>query len=106
MSKTEAISLAYQIATLERPSDEILDLLAVQPFERALELLLVLRQSSGPVRSPLNFLRRAIEENWTPETLPERINRKVQSINQRHYERKGYDTETAREKARQDASEY
>ena len=68
-----AIALAYQTATLTYPSFEIMELLRPLPFERVLELLLIMRQSPRPVKSPLNFLRRAIQEGWSPETMPEKL---------------------------------
>lgn len=69
-----AIATAYQIATLTYPSFEVIELLKPIPFVRVLELLLIMRQSPRPVKSPLNFLRRA-QENWTAETMPERVDR-------------------------------
>lgn len=106
MDKQKAIEAVYQIATLTHPTVDVIELLRPLPFERTLDLLLILRQSPKPVKSPANFLRRAIQEGWTAETLPENIDRKVQRINQRSYERKGYDPETARIKALESAKEY
>lgn len=99
MDRHTAVVLAYQVATLTYPSSEVLELLLPLPYERTLELLLVLRQSPSKVASPLNFLRRAIQEGWTPESLPEPINRKVQNIEQRFYERKGFSPAEAEAKA-------
>ena len=63
-----------------------------------LELLLILRQSSVPVKSPAGFLRRAINENWTPETIAMKVNRRVENIEERFYIKKGYTDTEAREK--------
>lgn len=97
MDKIAAITKAYQIATLTYPSFEVIELLKPIPFERILELLLIMRQSPRPVKSPLNFLRRAIEENWTPETMPEKVNRHMQYLEENFYVRKGYSIDEARE---------
>lgn len=99
MEKEKAIVMAYQIATLSSPSEEVLSLLCPLSYERALELLLVLRQSPQQVKSPAGFLRRAISEGWTPETLPERINRKEQNIETRFYMRRGADRAEAEARA-------
>lgn len=97
MDKIGAITKAYQIATLTYPSFEVIELLKPLALERTLDLLLIMRQSPRPVKSPLNFLRRAIEENWTPETMPEKVNRHIQYIEENFYVRKGYSIDEARE---------
>lgn len=94
----KAIALAYQTATLTYPSFEIMELLRPLPFERVLELLLIMRQSPRPVKSPLNFLRRAIQEGWSPETMPEKVDRHMEYIEENHYIRQGYTIDQAREK--------
>ncbi|MGG2201895.1 hypothetical protein [Paenibacillus validus] len=100
MDLHRGISLAYQIATLTYPSFEVMELLLPLPYERTLELLLILRQSPKPVKSPVNFLRRAIEEGWTPETMPEKVNRHVQNYEESFYMRRGLTPEQAIERAR------
>lgn len=94
----KAIALAYQTATLTYPSFEIMELLKPLPFERVLELLLIMRQSPRPVKSPLNFLRRAIQEGWNPETMPEKVDRHIEYVEENHYVRQGYTIDQAREK--------
>jgi hypothetical protein len=101
MSNHRELALAYQIATLTYPSLEVIQLLEPLQLDRALELLLILRQSPRPVKSPLNFLRRAIEENWTPETMPEKVNRHTQNYEERIYRDRGYTSDQAKEQARQ-----
>lgn len=96
MNKISAITKAYQIATLTYPSFEVVELLKPLTFERTLELLLIMRQSPRPVKSPFNFLRRAIEENWTAETMPEKTNRHIQYIEENHYLRQGFSIDEAR----------
>lgn len=91
------IILAYQIATLTYPSYEVVELLKPLSLNRSLEILLIMRQSPKPVKSPLNFLKRAIQENWTPETMPEKVNRHMEYREENHYLRKGYSLDQARE---------
>lgn len=97
MDKISAIIKTYQIATLTYPVFEVIEVLKPLPFERTLEILLIMRQSPRPVKSPLNFLRRAIEENWTAETMPEKTNRHTQYLEENFYVRRGYSIDQARE---------
>lgn len=92
-----AIATAYQIATLTYPSFEVIELLKPLPFERVLELLLIMRQSPRPVKSPLNFLRRAIQEDWSAETMPQKVNRHIEYLEENFYLRRGYSIDEARE---------
>jgi len=85
-----AIATAYQIATLTYPSFEVIELLKPIPFERVLELLLIMRQSPRLVKSPLNFIRRALQENWTAETMPEKVDRDIEYLEENFYVRRGY----------------
>jgi hypothetical protein len=103
MKKSDSIILVYQIATLTYPTDEVMGLLVPLEYERTLELLLILRQQPKKVASPLNFLRRAIQENWTAETMPQPIDRHFQNVTERLYQERGYSQEQARIKARQAA---
>lgn len=99
MNKQAAVTMVYQIATLTYPSQEVLDLLEPLTFERVLELMLILRQSQKTVKSPLNFLRRAVDEGWSAETMPQKINRQIQNHEEHFYMTKGYSQEEARKKA-------
>ena len=92
-----AIATAYQIATLQYPSFEVIELLKPLPFERVLELLLIMRQSPRPVKSPLNFLRRAIQENWSAETMPQKVDRHIEYLEENFYLRRGHSIDEARE---------
>ncbi|WP_240666777.1 hypothetical protein [Longirhabdus pacifica] len=99
MNKVSAIIQSYQIATLTYPSDEVLSLLSPLPYDRVLELLLILRQSPRTVKSPLNFLRRAIDEGWTPETLPQKnINRRAEDYMINFYRDKGFSEQQIQQK--------
>lgn len=97
MNKAEAIDQAFRIATLTEPTEEIRSLLGALAFERVLELLLMLRQSPKKVQNPAGFLRRAIQEGWQPDQLPEKIDRKVENATERLYQRRGLTPEQARQ---------
>ncbi|MBP1931843.1 helix-turn-helix domain-containing protein [Ammoniphilus resinae] len=79
----DLIILAYQAVTLTTPTDELLELFTSIGIKRTLELLLVMQQSPTKVKNPLGFFKRAIKENWTPSTLPERVNRHRQNLEER-----------------------
>jgi hypothetical protein len=98
MGKRSSIEVAYQIATLTFPTEEVTELLCTQEFERALELLLIVRQTRG-LKSPLNLLRRAIKENWKAEVMPEKVDRRMQNATEQYYIRQGLDPEEAARKA-------
>ncbi|MED1851866.1 hypothetical protein P4V33_09410 [Brevibacillus borstelensis] len=72
MKKTEAIRLAYQIATLNEIPDDLLGELTQLDYLRVLEVLLVLRQSPNRIKAPANFIRSAIRNNWKPGGTPEK----------------------------------
>lgn len=105
MNKGQAIIAVYEIANLEQPNDEVLSMMLDLDFERVLELMLVMRKA-GKVRSPVNFIRRAIQEGWTVETERKNVNRKVQRITEEKYISKGYSTDEARKKALEIATDY
>lgn len=84
----------YRIATLQEPTDEIRRLLEGQELERALELLYMLR-SWPNVRNPAGFLRRAIQEGWEPSTQPQKVNRRIENIEERFYMNRGLNPEQA-----------
>lgn len=81
MKKREAVRMVYEIATLTHPSEDILDLLCQHPIERCLEVLLILRQSPKKVKAPERFIIRALEENWTPDTVPQKVDRRRKAQN-------------------------
>ena len=78
---TDLIILAYQGVTLNYPTDETIALLETQGIRRSLEILLVMRQSPNPVKNPYAFIKRAIKENWSPTTQPQKVNRKFPNAN-------------------------
>lgn len=97
MNKGDAIDQAFRIATLTEPNGEIRSLLGDLEFERVLELLLMLRQSPKKVQNPAGFLRRAVQEGWRPDQLPEKIDRKTENATERFYQRRGLTPEQARQ---------
>lgn len=101
MNKLDAIGQVYRIAMLEEPGEEICALLHDQTFERALELLLVLRQA-GRVRNVAGFLRRAVQEGWTPDTPRQRSDRKLEGYQERYYTSRGYSEDQARQQVIKD----
>lgn len=82
MNKRQAIIMVYQIATMTYPSPEIINLLCDYPFERCLEVLLVLRQSPNKVKAPERFIKRALEEGWTSATTPRNVKCKSAAQNE------------------------
>ncbi|MFD1179706.1 hypothetical protein ACFQ3W_25865 [Paenibacillus puldeungensis] len=97
MKVGDALDQVFRISMLQEPTDEIRNLLCGQSFERALELLLLLRMTPK-VRNVPGFLRRAIQEGWTPSTLPQKIDRRLEGVEERYYLRKGYSPDQAHEK--------
>jgi excisionase family DNA binding protein len=68
--ETELINLAYQAVTLTTPTEETLRNLSTVGIERTLEILLIMNQSATKVKNPEGFIKRAIQENWSPNTVP------------------------------------
>lgn len=93
--KTDALRTVYRIATLQEPADEAIELLASVPFERALDVLMLVRQYGKPIRTPVNFIRRALDEGWTPETTPRPTNRRLENIEKNLYMRRGFTEQEA-----------
>lgn len=98
MKRLDALYMSYKIAMLADPSDEALELLLEVSYERALEILLTMREYGRPIRTPANFIRRAIDEGWTPETTRRTANRRLENIEEVSYMRKGYTAEQAKMK--------
>lgn len=95
MNKSLAVDQVFRIATLTEPTEEIRLLLGALEFERVLELLLMMRLTTKPVRNPVGFLRRAIQEGWKADTLPEKVNRKLENVEEGIYIRRGYTPDQA-----------
>jgi hypothetical protein len=82
-NELDLIILSYEAVTLTTPTDELLELFTSVGLRRTLELLIVMQQSPMKVKNPLGFFKRAIKENWTPSTLPHRIDRHRQKLEER-----------------------
>ncbi len=87
---TELVTLAYQAVTLTYPTEEIVNLLREQGLRRSLQILLTMNQSKNKVKSPVGFIRACIKGNWTSDTLPEKIDRRHVSLEQKL----GFDSDT------------
>lgn len=74
----EIVALAYQAVTTLQPTEEIVGILESVGIRRTLEVLIVLQQSPTVVRNVNGFIKKAIIENWTPETVAIKIPRKKQ----------------------------
>lgn len=61
------IELAYKIALLRTPTDEMIILLNSVGLKRTLDILLMMRQSTNPIKNPHGFIKKAIIENWSPQ---------------------------------------
>lgn len=80
----ELVTLAFEAVTLTHPTQEITELLSNCGIKRTLEILLIMQQSPTKVKNPLGFIKRAIRENWTPFTLPQNVNRRIQNFNEKY----------------------
>lgn len=70
------ISLAYQIAFLCEPSESILHRLKLCGLERAMEIILTMRQSPNTIKNPEGFISKAVVLGWGPNTLLRRQDKK------------------------------
>ncbi|WP_052948086.1 helix-turn-helix domain-containing protein [Aneurinibacillus tyrosinisolvens] len=77
------VTLAFEAVTLTTPTEEIVTILSLVGIKRTLEILLIMQQSPTKVKNPLGFIKRAIRENWSASTLPKKINRGWQSIEEK-----------------------
>jgi hypothetical protein len=79
----DLIILAYQAMPHTTPTDELLELLTSVGLKRSLQLLLVMQQSPTKVKNHFGFFKKAITENWSPSTLPKRVDRHRQNLEDR-----------------------
>ncbi|WP_195573917.1 hypothetical protein [Paenibacillus sp. 1001270B_150601_E10] len=68
INEPATVYMGYLLATLKEPSEETMELLCSVPCERALEILLLMREHKKRINSPKNFIKRAIEEGWSVTT--------------------------------------
>lgn len=80
---SELVTFAYQAVTQTYPTDEIIQLLTKQGIKRTLEILLVMSQSDK-VKNPVGFIKTAIKEGWTPNTIPKKVDRRRMNVDERH----------------------
>lgn len=78
------VTIAFEAVTLTTPTEEIVAILSLIGIKRTLEILLIMQQSPTKVKNPLGFIKRAIRENWTSSTLPQKLNRRWQNIEEKH----------------------
>lgn len=66
----EVVILAFQAVTMTTPTKEVIDTLCIVGIRRTMEILLTMQQSPTKVKSQLGFIKAAIKNNWSPETIP------------------------------------
>lgn len=90
LEEIELIKLSFQAVTLTSPSEDILSRLSIVGIKRTLEILLIMQQSSTKVKNHEGFIRKAIQENWSPATIPNRlqknVNKKIYELTQREHD--------------------
>lgn len=85
-NKPELVKLAYQVATLNSPTEEVHKALNSLPLERALEICLIIRQQSRPIDDPYKFIKAATTKNWIPDPITDGDKKKLVDLTQRDYE--------------------
>ncbi|PEM68055.1 helix-turn-helix domain-containing protein [Bacillus pseudomycoides] len=76
IEELELIKLAYRAVILTSPTEDILALLSVVGIKRTLEILLIMQQSATKVKNPNGFIKKAIRENWSPTSIPIKLQKK------------------------------
>jgi len=76
VDEKELVRLAYEAVTLTSPTDDILSILSFVGIKRTLEVLLIMQQSPAKVKDPNGFIKKALRENWEPESVPVKKPRK------------------------------
>ncbi|WP_242314430.1 helix-turn-helix domain-containing protein [Bacillus cereus group sp. BfR-BA-01355] len=86
---TGLIKLAYEAVTLASPTDDIISILNVVGIKRTLEILLIMQQSPTKVKNPNGFIKKAIRENWSPDsilvTIPRKQGKHLYDLTQQDY---------------------
>lgn len=89
IDETELVKLAYEAVTLTSPSDDILTMLSIIGIKRTLEILLIMQQSPTKVKNPDGFIKKAIRENWNPNSvpikLPKKQSKRIYELTQQDY---------------------
>lgn len=76
VDETELVKLAYEAVNLTSPTDDILSVLSVIGIKRTLEILLIMQQSTIKVKNPDGFIKKAVRENWSPNSVPVKLPKK------------------------------
>ncbi|OES45122.1 hypothetical protein [Domibacillus iocasae] len=85
-NKSELVKLAYQVATLTSPPEEVHEVLASLPLEHALEICLIIRQQNRNLIDPYKFIKAAITKKWTPDPITPEAKQSVIHFTQRDYD--------------------
>ncbi|MFY0216934.1 helix-turn-helix transcriptional regulator [Bacillus cereus] len=85
-NKSELVKLAYQVTTLNSPSEEVHKVLISLPLERVLEICLIIRQQSRPIDEPYKFVKAAKTKNWMPDPITNGEKKRLVDLTQREYE--------------------
>lgn len=88
-NKSELVKLAYQVATLTSPTKEVHEVLTSLPLERALEICLIIRQQSNPVKNPYKFIKASQTKKWIPDPIENVENKRLIELTQHDFERDG-----------------
>ncbi|MFF2878507.1 hypothetical protein ACFVR2_19525 [Gottfriedia sp. NPDC057991] len=67
--QTYIVKLAYQVATLTSPTEDVQKLLSSLSLERALEICLIIRQQNRYIDDPYKFIKAAKTKNWMPDPI-------------------------------------
>ncbi|MFE3974563.1 MULTISPECIES: DNA-binding protein [unclassified Peribacillus] len=71
----DLVTLAYKAVTLTSPTEDMVALLSQVGIQRCMEVLLILQQSRLKVRNVEGFIKKAIRDNWSTDTVPIKIPR-------------------------------
>ncbi|MGG4198713.1 helix-turn-helix domain-containing protein [Peribacillus frigoritolerans] len=71
----DLVTLAFKAVTLSSPTEDMVALLSQVGIQRCMEVLLIMQQSRLKVRNVEGFIRKAIRENWSTDTVPIKIPR-------------------------------
>ena len=82
-NKSELVKLAYQVATLTSPSEEVHKTLTSLSLERALEICLIIKQQSKHIDDPYKFVKAAKMKNWMPDPITIEKEKRLVELTQR-----------------------
>jgi len=88
-NKSELIKLAFQIANLTSPSEEVHKFLTSLPLERALEICLIIRQQSRPIDDYYKFVKAAQSKKWKPDPITIEKKKRVVDLTQKECKEMG-----------------